>query len=344
MNGPDMTTLKPCKQTQSTRKRVRKLVLDLFLSPKKTEKVIHLSQRSSSSESSSSSRTPSSVLCEEKLVSVEPPPPLPESSRCSSSSSSDIFQEPTAICCPVECPPMPTRHTSTATAKCASEPHIVLTAPEMSALLTQVIEETMLKTEVDCNGTPSFDASARDPVSYQQVRAYGKPTPTFWSQVFAQGRQPASSNINLTALTNQEHEQHQAACYFPNDCGNINLSNCMNYQQQMPIPMSLSSIPMSVSGCNWQQQYTPVYSVRSSRLMSSGMACQLQNQAPEPYPISPYNPGFYEQNSGFHDPTCLECGGFVDYEAMSSSKTSKKVSVSEPKIDEGQETPATCNL
>ena len=58
----------------------------------------------------------------------------------------------------------------------------------MRGMLSQVIEETMLKTEIDC-GQPVFDESVKDITAFQGVRHFGETKcgkkDLFWSQVFA---------------------------------------------------------------------------------------------------------------------------------------------------------------
>ena len=43
----------------------------------------------------------------------------------------------------------------------------------MRGMLSQVIEETMLKTEIDC-GQPVFDESVKDITAFQGVRHFGE--------------------------------------------------------------------------------------------------------------------------------------------------------------------------
>merc|ERR1712173_38015 len=107
-----------------TRRRVRNLVLDLFIRPVK---------RNSTKSCSSSSSSESSKPCDDS--------PVPRSSKTSES----IFEKPR-------------KSTTTNSSKCSEINKITFTPAEMRGMLAQVIEETMLKTEIDC-GQPVFDES-----------------------------------------------------------------------------------------------------------------------------------------------------------------------------------------
>ena len=142
----------PARKTQSTRRRVRNLVLDLFIRPVK---------RNSTKTSSSSSSSESSKACDDS--------PVPRSSKTSES----IFEKPRKST------------TTTKSSKCSEINKITFTPAEMRGMLAQVIEETMLKTEIDC-GQPVFDESVKDISAFQGVKMYGKASSTkFWSHVFA---------------------------------------------------------------------------------------------------------------------------------------------------------------
>jgi len=136
-------------------------------------------------------------------------------------------------------------------------------------MLTQVIEETMLKTEIDC-GQPVFDESVKDITAFQGVRHFGETKcgrkDRFWSQVFK--KKVGGDCVNVMP------------CSFPveNYCAQPSYNAACQIPCQIPsqYPCQLDNQSPSACQINYEQPMyqqpqcqVPIYSTRNSRLMSN---------------------------------------------------------------------------
>lgn len=136
-------------------------------------------------------------------------------------------------------------------------------------MLSQVIEETMLKTEIDC-GQPVFDESVKDITAFQGVRHFGETKcgkkDRFWSQVFAKKGKGECVNVMPCSVPVENYcaqPSYNAACQIP--CQIPSQYPCQQDNQS-------SSCQINYEQPMYQQPpqcQVPIYSTRNSRLMSN---------------------------------------------------------------------------
>lgn len=132
-------------------------------------------------------------------------------------------------------------------------------------MLSQVIEETMLKTEIDC-GQPVFDESVKDITAFQGVRHFGETKcgrkDKFWSKVFAKKGGECVMPCSFPVENYCAQPSYNAACQIP--CQIPSQYPCQPDNQSPPCPINYEQPMYQQPQCQ-----VPIYSTRNSRLMSN---------------------------------------------------------------------------
>jgi len=134
-------------------------------------------------------------------------------------------------------------------------------------MLSQVIEETMLKTEIDC-GQPVFDESVRDITAFQGVRHFGETKngrkDRFWSKVFAKksGEFDTVMPCSFSAENYCVQPSYNTACQIP--CQIPSQYPCQPENQDPSCQINYEQPMYQQPNCQ-----VPIYSTRNSRLMSN---------------------------------------------------------------------------